>query len=178
MEVNPEIKVRLPFRKNFVKVTNDTLLFVGLRYSAIWKTAISRGMFFPDTVRNIPVFGVIKDQWKILKLHYVKITIWIDCANLFYFIYLFCHFQSEKISWCDVVRVPNYVQSSNSDGSWEPRPKLPVHWQIRGGGVPLARSPQQEPILLFSHMFSPKSGCVGGVPCECPLWESVRDSFS
>ena len=31
-----------------------------------------------------------------------------------------------------------------------------------GGGVPGARPPLWDPILSFSHAFSPKSTCVGG----------------
>ena len=37
------------------------------------------------------------------------------------------------------------------------------HWQIQGGANGMHPPPlQQDQFLLFSHMFSPKSVCVGG----------------
>ena len=50
---------------------------------------------------------------------------------------------TKKTLWT-VGTIPCQFQSHNIGGS-------------KGGGVPLAHAPQQDPILLFLHTFSPKS---------------------
>ena len=43
-----------------------------------------------------------------------------------------------------------------------------MHWGIQG--APPARPPQQDSILSFSHIFSPKSVRVGGCPPKGKSW--------